>query len=293
MDKENETQAKDIIAKYARRNHIPLEQINYKITESSEHQLLQGRWKVDIKEFKIALLKIAYEFSVDQIPSYFDDPNAINISKILLKGDDKELESQITMVGHGFEEELLALLKPFLNFGAEHHYIILVDNGVGLMCFIRLFDTFTLGFIMSEHKGYLDNNMLIGHNDTINRKFEAFNSTDMITRIYGPIVFSFEYFFKTKPELTEFEILINDPAFSFYGYEEGIPLFDQQCQVKYARTTLKSQQTQLVVRASQISWENIIVELEMDELLYVKILPSNKFVQISAIREIMKRKDNM
>lgn len=293
LDKSDEGKAKDIIAKYAKRNQIPSNQINYETTETSEFPLLSATLKIDIKAFRIALLKIAYEFTVDQVPSYFNDVMAVRIAEVLCSGNDDDLIEKITMIGNGFEKEFFSPLEPFLSLDDLSHYVILHESNHGLLCLVRIFDTFTMGFLMSETKGFLVQNILIGHNDIRGKRFEVFNSTEMIKRTFGSPVFSFEYVFKDSAELMEFNALQEDPSFCFYMDDYGIPLFDIYGIVKYPHVKMKSDQPHLEIAESVITKERTVTHLIMDEYLFVKIMPWNKLVQITGIREIMYRKKSV
>ena len=90
VDKNDKDNIPDIIKKIQKREKINQDtQIN---TEEEPTFIefipyIKMQKQLDIREFKIALLKIAYEYAVDSIDGYFEDAQAKIISKFLLETD--------------------------------------------------------------------------------------------------------------------------------------------------------------------------------------------------------------
>lgn len=116
----------------------------------------EGNFEIDIKKFKIGLLKIAYEFAVDKIPAYFYDSMAIRISHILHNADLSKIDDIKMSDGFDFKNKIFKPFEFLINF-ENKHILILIDVDGGLKCFIKLDDI--LGIIIElSKKPYLNNN---------------------------------------------------------------------------------------------------------------------------------------
>ncbi len=80
FDKSNERLIDSIISKNIKRNNISHKQLKYTKEVKSINSPIVGSFTFDLRNYKIALLKIAYEFAVDCVPSYFKDKMAVRIS---------------------------------------------------------------------------------------------------------------------------------------------------------------------------------------------------------------------
>ncbi|ENV88197.1 HNH endonuclease [Acinetobacter radioresistens] len=160
-----------------------------------ENPVLKGKLEIDFLKFKIGLLKIAYEFAVDSIPSYFDDPQAKKISKILKDGNIEALKT--LEIGNGLDKEILKPLEEIVDFEAKRHILILTSSDSGLLCIIKLDGLFTIGVRLSKRRYIQFRNTLIGINDLEKRTFikdNLFNLFDKNTQNeYIKFKFSLNY----------------------------------------------------------------------------------------------------
>ncbi|MDI9761218.1 hypothetical protein, partial [Acinetobacter baumannii] len=87
-----------------------------------ENPELSSRWEINFHDYKIGLLKIAYEFAVDSIEEYFNDPLAIKISKILETNNYKMLDE--LEIRDGFNSEMFEAYSPIINIDRKRHILI-------------------------------------------------------------------------------------------------------------------------------------------------------------------------
>lgn len=108
---------------------------------------------MDLKNFKMGFLKMAYEFACDKLPEYLNDPEAIKISGIL-HSHNFNLLDDIPIIGDGFSDfffkNTLSHLIDFSN--SKRHYLLLLNIDGKLYCFVNLFAKFTLGFEMADRE---------------------------------------------------------------------------------------------------------------------------------------------
>lgn len=290
IDQKDEKQIDSIIDKFLSRNGLTREHIKFERKPGSSHPWIEASMHIDIHKFKLAILKIAYEFTVDKIPEYFNDKVAIKISSILINADFDALD-KVNMIGNGLESQILQPFEHLLDFKQQNHYLILFDSfEYGLLCFVNLFNTFTLGFIMSEKPGYIDEFMLILKNDIEKREAQCFTLPQIVGNIYTPMEYKFQYFIRDFTSVQEFAANDSHPNFAFYRENDQIPFFDRDGVVKYTNVDLKLKQEQLQKIDHGDITSEIRTEIRLDEELYIRLLPIDKLYQVSAVQLIQYRK---
>ena len=152
---------------------------------------------IDIRNYKIGLLKIAYEFAVDRIPSYMECRDAKEIAKILRGGLFEEVERYVN-IGDGLDRRIMSPFSDFLGYDGVKHYLVLFSSDAGVLCFVHLHNLFTVGVTLStECFGEL---FEIGVNNVEKGNFRVWGPDDIqaYTR-YRPLLH-----FETEVEAAEF-----------------------------------------------------------------------------------------
>lgn len=229
VDSDDEHEIDGILKKLAKRHGLPDGSIvsgNRKTVLSTE--AVKGQWKVDTLKFKIGLLKIAYEFAIDTIDEYFDDPDAIEISKILKSASYKRAE-EFVKIGNGLQHEVFDPFANYLDLQSEKHYLILSSSQFGLICLVKLHDLFAVGVVLSS-RNYLDTlSTIVGINNIEKKTFKKVAFEELLNQCHGPAHTRFGYHFDTRDEALLAQQEINSPTFKYEGTEQGeIPLFDEK-----------------------------------------------------------------
>ncbi|MDX3775488.1 HNH endonuclease [Chromatiaceae bacterium AAb-1] len=229
VDSDDEHEIDGILKKLAKRHGLPDGSIvsgNRKIVLSTD--AVKGQWKVDTLKFKIGLLKIAYEFAVDTIDEYFDDPDAIEISKVLKLANYERVE-EFVKIGNGLQHEVFEPFANYLDLQSEKHYLILSSSQFGLICLVKLYDLFAVGVVLSS-RNYLDTfSTIVGINDIEKKNFKKVALEELLHQCHGPAHTRFGYHFDTRDEALLAQQEINSPTFKYEGTEQGeIPLFDEK-----------------------------------------------------------------
>ena len=116
---------------------------------------------INQREIKLALLKIAYEYTIEKLPNYIDDLDAIEISKILKETDVLRVDA-ITSSENIFGEGITKSLNTYIDVSkANKHILMLYNVNEALWCFVRLFNSISLEFQMSK------NNYFMSHGDIV------------------------------------------------------------------------------------------------------------------------------
>lgn len=187
------------------------EQYTENILERPE---LAGRWEIDTLKFKLGLLKIAYEFAVDSIGEYFNDPLAIKISEILRDGSYERINE--LKIGSGFDKELFENIDNIFDINKKRHILMLLSTEQGLICFIKIDSIFHIGVQLSEKRYIPFERSIIGINDLNTKSFLKKHLSDFINDASGLLYTRLGYWFPNNQEVTleDFE-----PIYEGFKYE--------------------------------------------------------------------------
>lgn len=165
VDSRDKKMVEGIRQKIIKRNK--LENVQFISQESIENVIenpeLTGQWEVDTLKFKLGLLKIAYEFAVDSIDEYFDDPLAIKISEIIRDSSYERIHE--LKIGSGLDKEIFKSIENIFDINKKRHILMLISIDQGLICLIKIDTVFHIGIQLSERKYMSFENSIIGIND--------------------------------------------------------------------------------------------------------------------------------
>lgn len=285
IDAKDEHKIDEIIDKFLKRKGISKKEVNIQKRKGQKNRpWIESSLLLDFKEFKLALLKIAYEFAVENIPKYFKNKEAIAISKILLKLDFKNLYT-IDFYGDGFNDKILEPFKYLIDFKNNNHYLILFDTpDFGLLCFINIFDTFNIVIRLSKKYGLIKESIIVGKNDMLTKKFSILTLDEVMKLTYTNEKIRFGYHFKSINEQIEFQQASTDPKFEFYQKNNSTPFFYSNGNIAYNNLYDKLKQPQLDKLPIGDTINEITTQIQLDENLFIKILPTNKLYQVLSVR---------
>lgn len=139
------------------------------VSEREEHQIIQPIVEkqsiIDLKKYKIGILKIAYESCVQLFYEYEHDAIGQLYAEILQTADVDRL-NEVSFVGDGFQDPFETLLSQFLDYSnKKRHYIIFFNYGKKLYCIVKLFDVFNQVLKMSDNGFLSENDIVLFVND--------------------------------------------------------------------------------------------------------------------------------
>ena len=286
VDKNDKNKIPDIIKKIQKREKINQDtQIN---TEEEPTFIefipnIKMQKQLDIREFKIALLKIAYEYAVDSIDGYFEDAQAKIISKFLLETDFNKIDN--FFIGSGFEKEIIKPLENLFDFEKKRHLLILMNyESLGLICFISLHKLFNIVVKLSENIFFKDN-MLIGINDLDKKTFKKTNIFELSNEKYSPEMRTFQYFFDNQQDYSFFLKLQSSKEFEYYTGDSNFPLYNEFFKIKYKNIDCLIEEYMTKGNLKYfVDGINPKILIELKEKLYRKFIDTDKFFQVVAIK---------
>lgn len=158
------------------------------------------QFAIDMKNYKMGLLKIAYEFTADKIKGYTDDPIAKLYASILHDGNPDRLDEAF-IGGDPITNANLNILELFIdNSNTDRHILLLINCHGKLYCMVKLFDKFCLMIRMSNSSYGEEVIVLMAINDFVKNRCDFYTLTDLIrATIYR--------------ESTTFELIDEDQAY--------------------------------------------------------------------------------
>lgn len=286
LDALDESKLEGILEKLSVRLELPREslRVEARTVETVERPSIKASLEIDLTEFKIGLLKIAYEFAVDTIPQYFHDTDAVVISRILKEAEYSLVENYVK-IGSGFDHGIFDALSNFLDLKSKKHYLILASSAdSGLTCLIHLCGMFSVGVNLSAVH-YSETPIVIGVNDLEGKSFRKIVAADLIDLVYGPSSQSFQYYFPDETAMRKFLYEQAQDGFCFLTHNAGIAVFDKSGSplAKSFEDTLREAESLAV---TEECGDGVIVTiLPIQEEVFEKIMPSHQLVQIVAVRE--------
>lgn len=135
---------------------------------------------IDIKNYKMGLLKIAYEFTADKIDGYVDEPIAELYAGILYDGNPDRLD-EVFFEGDAIANANLNILESVIdNSNTDRHILLLINHQNKLYCVVKLFDVFCQKIRMSDNSYGEEGLVLIAINDFVKNRCDFYNPTNLI-----------------------------------------------------------------------------------------------------------------
>ncbi len=243
-------------------------------TVTSSEGGLTGELTLDLRNFKIGLLKIAYEFAVDRIPDYVESGDAKQIATILREARFDEVERYV--IGNGFDRGVMAPLSNFLGYEGVKHYLVLSSGGEGVRCFVHLDGLFSIGATLSTR--VFGSLFEIGVNDVESRRFKVWGIEDMpVSTSYRPLL-SFE----TEREAKAFREAERAKDFAYDSGGGGWKLFARDG--RYIGMDIEDVVKTLAPIRSEIASGGMREEFCLGEGIYLRVSGSGEIVRVLAVR---------
>ena len=183
VDAKDENTIPQIQTKILKRNNIDpsmSQLVSERQVVNIDHPEVKMQFTIDLEEYILGLLKIAYEFTVDKIEGYIDDPIAIRYASILHDGDVNRL-SEVFIEGDAIANGGLKILDSIIDNSNTNRHILLLLNLEGkLYCIVKLFDKFCQIIKMSDCNYGEDGMVLIAINDFLKKECRLYNPIDLI-----------------------------------------------------------------------------------------------------------------
>lgn len=230
---------------------------------------------IDLQDFKMPMLKIAYEFCVEYIEGYFDDPLAVKISSILFNTDFDEMK-KLVIVGNGFENPFGKIFDQFIDGqNSNRHLIIAMNIGDALYCSISIFNTLSIVFKMSDSSYSSIGYGIIAINDIIQHTSHTMSWEDFISNCTSYI----------GTEIVLDDMKKYDTSLFFANCDDVI-VFDANGGAIGCLSSLLCKIPRLKINDTYENQNNFVTTYDIDASWYLRRITDWELVKLSKIRSI-------
>lgn len=238
---------------------------------------------LDISNFRMGILKIAYEFTCCLLPDYFKDSLAVRISDILLNASVERLDE--LQISSAFGDDIFPkIFGSVIDFTKKkRHYLFLTNLDGGLYCFVKLFDVFCTGIQMSDAAYSQANEQIIAINDFSSCDFKLYTLKELIAASQQYVNTGFVFPKKWQEKLDQ---LSASQQIGFYASADGSNLcFDDSHKcigsvLEYMHSLPPD------YGALEQTNNNVISTIPTHSKLFFRLAPINEFVPVEEIKII-------
>lgn len=246
------------------------------------------QFSIDIKSYLLSLLKIAYEFTIDQLPSYIEDSQSRLYADILLNGE-KDRVDDIIVLANGFMDKKFVILSMYIDNNEHRHILYLTEVENKLVCVVKLFDVYGVSIRMSDKSYNVGQEKgIIAINDFSTRTCDIYTLEDVIHKVIGK---TRREFILDEAGKTLINSVINENNNETVGFacnkdgynhiynELGVPIGTEE---QYLLS-----QDQKSLDHTTTTDEGIVSTYDYPDGYYYCLKPINKLVKIRGLREII------
>lgn len=263
------------------------------VTKREVHQIekpvVKMQAAIDLKNFKIALLKIAYEICVELFPEYENDALGVQYAEILyqvaheVEGALDRLD-EVRFVGDGFQDPLEPLLSQFIDYSnKKRHVIVVMNQGGHLSCLVKIFDTFSL-FIQMSDSAYLDEgDMRVFFNDFSHHRCETITLVELVAKrsVEKEIGYKFDedgmVLLAGISDTQEVGFSANRNGDNLVYNQTGVPIMTEDM--------LKEWMPVERITTSELTDSRFTTTYQIPQGFYFLIMPNNELIQLVEIKE--------
>lgn len=283
IDSKDKDKADEMMRKYCERKGLKYnpQSISKSGTQKSPSPAFHIEIALDLSDFRMGILKIAYEFTSCLLPHYIKDPLAVQISDILLKASIGRLDE--LQISSAFGDDIFPkIFGSVIDFTKKkRHYILLTNLDGGLYCFIKLFDVFCVGVKMSDTAYQQADGHIIAINDFSSCDFSLYTLEELIAASQQYVNTGFVFSKQWQENLIQ---LSANQQIGFYASEDGSNLcFD--CNHNCIGSVLKYLHSlPLDYGSIEQTGNKIISTIPTNSKLFFQLAQSNLFVPVEEIK---------
>lgn len=246
------------------------------------------QFSIDIKSYLLSLLKIAYEFTIDQLPSYIEDSQSRLYADILLNGE-KDRVDDIIVLANGFMDKKFVILPMYIDNNEHRHILYLTEVENKLVCVVKLFDVYGVSIRMSDKSYNVGQEKgIIVINDFSTRTCDIYTLEDVIHKVIGKTRRGFILDEAGKTLINSVINENNNETVGFACNKDGYNLIYNELGVPIGtEEQYLLSQDQKSLDHTTTTDEGIVSTYDYPDGYYYCLKPINKLVKIKGLREII------
>lgn len=258
------------------------------VVHQIDNPCIQMQVQIDLKNYKIGLLKIAYEFAVDKIPEYYNDYKARLYAKILRDANLDRL-GEVGFVGDGLSNLDKKPLEEYINYANTDRHILMLLNIQGkLHCLVKLFDKAFCQMICMSDKIYGEEGLvLLAINDFVKHECKFYDihkllKTCMLAeRIHYKFSEEALKLLKAEEHKDNFGIVCNNYNDIFLYNQYGQAVTTQEKLLLRLEQQNNEKENKVETKVNSVSSTYIV-----PDDMYFRLMPSKKLIQVLEITKI-------
>lgn len=246
-----------------------------KTEHTIEQPWIKQEVSLDLSDYRIGLLKIAYEFAVDKIPAYYNDPKARLYSKILEDGAIDRLD-EVDFQGDAFLSASVKPLDDYIEYSRpKRHFLFLINSGGKLHCIVRLFDI-CQNVVLSDREYPEIGPCYLAVNDSSNSKCWFYSVEELVNATCTPKNWGARFSDEDNKLLEKESDGVNgilQLGFACNDHCDNI-LFDKDGNALTTQTCLINQLEESNCKKTENTVDGIRDTYTIPDGLYLKLMPS-------------------
>lgn len=258
------------------------------VSERQEHQLVQPVIEkqsiIDLKKFKIGILKIAYESCVQLFPEYENDAIGQLYAEILHTADIDRLD-EVSFVGDGLQDPFESLLSKFLDYSnKKRHYIVFFTFNNELYCIVKLFDVFNQCLKMSDSRYLTGNDMVLFVNDFGKCGYDVLTMEELASKVSA---FKERHYKFDQAGMDYMASIQPDTIIGFYSNRDGQNLvFDKDGRAVATEVQLLLSLPEDRIVDSEIKDDSFTSTFHVPVGFFFMLAPTNQLIQLEEIEVV-------
>ena len=258
------------------------------VSKREEHQLVQPivemRSAIDLKKYKIGILKIAYESCVLLFPEYENDAMGRLYAEILHTADIDRLD-KVSFVGNGLIDPFESLLSKFLDYSnKKRHYIIFFRYGEELYCMVKLFDVFSQCLKMSDKEYLVENDLVVIVNDFGKCGYDVLTMEELASKVS---TFEERHYKFNKTGMDYMASYPPESPIGFCANRLGQNLvYDIEGQAIMTEVQLLMSLSEDNIVDSEIKDDSFTSTFHIPDGFYFMLAPTNKLIQLEEVEVV-------
>lgn len=263
------------------------------VSHREVHQIpkpvVQMQVKVDLKKYKIGLLKMAYECCVETFPEYENDPLGQLYAEILhdvayeVDGAIDRLD-EVKFEGNGLQDPLEPLFSQFIDYTNNKRHIIVLFNHTGhLYCLVKVFAIFSQLIKMSDSAYLKDEDIRLYINDFSKNGYELLTLAELVAKLIEEKATGYEF---DEQGMTLLAELPEGEELGFYAnkFSQNI-VYNQKGIAIMTEDMLKEIIPEELIADSSLAGGEFTTAYSVPEGFYFRVSPTDALVQLKEIKE--------
>lgn len=250
-----------------------------------ENPLVTMKINLDLKNYKIGLLKIAYEFAVDKIPEYYNDKKARVYSEILHSANLNRLD-EVEFEGDGIICATSKPLEEYIDYSnTDRHILMLLNIDGKLYCLVKLFEKTFCQMIRMSDKAYGDEGLIMLAVNDYNKKECKFYSQQELIEACPINVQTIYQFSKEADKIIKAEEGTNEIGLACNMYNSNILYNKEHIPICTQENLIENLENQGCFNTEKAE-SKITTTYPITDELYLCMMPSDKLLRIEKLMHI-------